>query len=90
MQTIWTRWDLADMQDAADAEGHTALDALVVPELKLVGTLPYSGALTDYREHITACADCRRDDRPDCRTGEALLAVSRIGVEEQHRMAVHN
>jgi hypothetical protein len=90
MRTIWTRWDLADMQDAAEAEGQVGLDSLVTGEVKLVPALPYYGAFSDYQTHVKECADCRRDDRPDCPEGEALLTVSRVGVEEQHRIAASN
>lgn len=90
MRTIWMSWDLDDMQDAAEAEGHVSLDALAVPEQQPVESLPYYGAFSDYRAHVAGCADCRRDDRPDCREGEASLEVSRIGVTEQHRMAAFN
>jgi hypothetical protein len=90
MRTLWVGWDLDDIRDAAEAEGQTALDCLGVAELKMVETLPYYGAFSDYPAHIAACAGCRRDDQPDCVEGEALLAVSRIGVEEQHRLAANN
>ncbi|MFD8226864.1 hypothetical protein ACFV16_22130 [Streptomyces massasporeus] len=90
MRTIWVGWAIGDMQDAADAEGHASLDALVVPEQRPVESLPYYGAFDDYRAHVTGCADCRRDDRDDCATGNAMATVARVGIEEQHRMAVYN
>lgn len=90
MRTIWTSWDLDDMQDAAEAEGYVSLGALVVPEVRLVAPLPYYGAFSDYQAHVAGCPDCRRDDRPDCREGGASLEVSRVGVTEQHRMAEQN
>ncbi|WP_086559959.1 hypothetical protein [Streptomyces africanus] len=90
MRTTWASWTPGDMQEAAELEGWVGLTALKVPEQKLVETLPYYGGLTDYQAHVTACADCRRDDRPDCAEGEMLLTVSRIGVEEQHRLAASN
>jgi hypothetical protein len=78
------------MTDAAELEGHVGLRALAVPEQRLVESLPYYSAFSDYQVHVTGCADCRRDDRPDCPEGEGLLVVSRIGVEEQQRMAAQN
>jgi hypothetical protein len=90
MRTMWVGWALDDIRDAAEAEGQTALDCLGVPEMKLVETLPYYGAFSDYPAHIAGCADCRRDDRDDCVEGETLRAVARIGVEEQHRIAESN
>jgi hypothetical protein len=87
---MWVGWTLDDIRDAAEAEGQTSLDSLGTSEIKLVETLPYYGAFSDYPTHIAACADCRRDDRPDCAEGETLRTVARIGVEEQHRMAALN
>ena len=90
MRTIYADWAPADIRDAAESESRTTLGALGVPELTLVETLPYAGAFSDYRAHVTGCADCRRDDRADCAEGENLLAVSRIGVAEQHILAASN
>lgn len=90
MRTQWINWDLADMQDAADAEGYAGLTALNVPEHgEIIGTLPYVGAFADYREHVTACRPCLHD-AVGCPEGEALLKVSRIGVTVQHRLAESN
>lgn len=89
MQT-WMRWDLDDMQDAAEAEGHVSLDALAVPETRLVASLPYFGAFSDYGVHVAGCAGCRRDDRPDCAEGVTLLEVSHAGLMVQQRMALSN
>lgn len=86
----WTERDLDDMQDAAEAEGYAKLDVLFVPEQRLVETLPYYSAFDDYRAHVTGCACCRRDDRPDCPEGEALLAVAQVGIGEQQRLAASN
>lgn len=90
MRTTWESWDLDDMQDAADAGAYVEMDALPVPEQTLVETLPYYGAFSDYRDHVVGCADCREDSRPDCAKGAGLLEVSRIGVTEQHHMALDN
>lgn len=90
MRTIWASWNLDDMQDAADVEGHVSLDALAVPEQRPVESLPYYGAFSDYQAHVAGCVDCLPDDRPDCREGETSLEVSRVGVTEQHRLAAFN
>jgi hypothetical protein len=89
-QTTWAEWEPDAMSEAAELEGYTDLTALKVPEQRLVESMPYHAAFSDYRFHVVGCADCRRDDRADCPEGEALLAVSRIGVDEQHRAAAHN
>lgn len=89
-QTTWVEWEPNAMRDAAELEGWTGLSALKVPEQRAVASLPYYGAFGDYAAHVTACADCRRDDRDDCPVGETLLEVSRAGVEIQQRMAASN
>lgn len=89
MQT-WTEWNLDDLRDEADIEGRVKLSALVVPEQRLVETLPYYSAFDAQRAHVTACASCRRDDREDCPEGEALLAVAVVGIGEQQHLAASN
>lgn len=90
MRTTWERWDLDDMIDAAEAEGHQGLDSRPVPMLDFVETLPYFGAFDDFRWHVTNCPACLHDDRPDCATGVAMANVSRIGMAEQKRIALNN
>jgi hypothetical protein len=90
MRTTWERWDLDDMTGAAEVEGLRDLRTVRSPEVNLVGALPYFGAFSEYREHVTCCPDCLFDDRPDCAEGTALAAVARIGMEEQHLIAASN
>lgn len=89
-QTTWAEWSPDAMQEAAELEGWVGLSALKVPEQRNVESLPYYGAFGDYAGHVTACADCRRDDRPDCPVGLDLLEVSRVGVGIQQRLAASN
>jgi hypothetical protein len=90
MRTTWASWDLDDMQDRADEEGHVGLDVLRVPVRDFLTTLPYYGAFAEYRDHIVGCAECREDSRTDCARGETLRTVARVGLEEQARIAESN
>lgn len=91
MRTTWTEWAPGDMRAAAEMEGRVSLTALEVPEHPAsLGVLPYFNAFADYAAHVTRCADCRRDDRDDCFTGQSLCVVARVGIEEQQRMAAQN
>lgn len=90
MRTTWERWSTQDMTDAAEAEDRTCLEVLAPPEREFVETLPYYGAFSDYKVHVTGCRDCRRDDREDCPAGDALRMTARIGLEVQERMAARN
>lgn len=89
-QTTWAEWSPDAMQEATELEGWVGLSALKVPEQRSVESLPYYGAFGDYAAHVTACADCRRDDRADCSVGRGLLEVSHAGLEIQQRMAASN
>jgi hypothetical protein len=89
MRTTWTKWNLDDMQDAAEAHGHVELDALAVPERDLIATLPYYDAFAEYRDHVVGCTVCR-DTQDDCPEGAELRRIARVGLEEQARIALNN
>jgi hypothetical protein len=90
MRTTWTEWSPARMREDAQTEARVGFEALRAPERTALECLPYFGAFTDYRDHITGCADCIDDRRPDCAESENLVAVFRIGVAEQQILATLN
>ncbi|QDN64468.1 hypothetical protein [Streptomyces sp. S1D4-14] len=90
MRTTWKNWDLADMQDAADAEGLAGLDSMPIPERDLLEVLPYYSAFSEFSDHVTGCPACIDDSRPDCSEGTALMEIARVGIVEQHITALDN
>lgn len=90
MRTTWKTWGLEDMQDAADAEGLAGLDSMPIPERDLLETLPYYSAFSEFSDHVTGCPACIDDKRPDCSEGTALMEIARVGIVEQHIIALDN
>lgn len=90
MRTTWTDWKMSLMRDAAEAEAYAGFDALGAPDRNLLATLPYYGAFTEYRDHVTGCHDCRDDGRDDCPKGTELLDTASIGLRAQTRLALSN
>lgn len=90
MRTTWTDWKPKDMRDAAESEARTGFDALGAMERDFVTALPYYGAFTEYRDHVTGCRNCREDGRADCPEGTGLLDVASVGLRTQARLALDN
>lgn len=90
MRTTWADWKPKDMRDAAESEARAGFDALGATERDFVTALPYYGAFTEYRDHVTGCLSCREDDQADCPEGAGLLDTASVGLRAQSRLALNN
>lgn len=89
MRTTWENWDLADMQDDADAEGYAGLSAAGAPEMERVATLPYFGSFVEYGLHVKFCSVCQ-DSIVGCPAGDVLSRITRLATTSQARAAASN
>lgn len=90
MRTVWTKWDVNDMQSAADSEAHAGFDAIKATARHFLAPLPYYGAYAEYEEHVANCTVCQRDAFTDCPEGAEMLGIARTGIEEQAVLARSN